>query len=125
VIIKKGLILMLLVASLALVGCGQGTSRNLKEPLPQKEPKVSLMLSVAASLRDSMQEITIMYQNKEPNVELVLNLGSSGALQQQIEHGAPVDIFISAASKQMNELEKKACCWRVQEETYLKTPWFW
>ncbi|MBZ4653122.1 MAG: molybdenum transporter, periplasmic molybdate-binding protein [Peptococcaceae bacterium] len=37
----------------------------------------------------------------------MLNFGSSGALQQQIEQGAPVDIFISAAPKQMDALQQK------------------
>nr|MDJ0650250.1 molybdate ABC transporter substrate-binding protein [Xenococcaceae cyanobacterium MO_188.B19] len=39
--------------------------------------------------------------------EIIYNFGSSGSLQWQIEQGAPVDVFISAASKQMNALEKQ------------------
>ncbi len=35
------------------------------------------------------------------------NLGASGDLQKQIEAGAPVDVFLSAAQRQMDELEKQ------------------
>jgi molybdate transport system substrate-binding protein len=40
-------------------------------------------------------------------VTLRYNLGSSGELQKQIEAGAPVDLFISAAQRQMDELDRR------------------
>lgn len=40
-------------------------------------------------------------------MKLMYNFGSSGALQSQIEQGAPADVFISAAQKQMNALEEE------------------
>jgi len=68
---------------------------------------VELNISAAVSLKDALAEIQKNYQAKNPNVKLVYNLGASGSLQQQIEQGAPADIFISAAPKQMNDLEAK------------------
>jgi molybdate transport system substrate-binding protein len=73
----------------------------------QESKNVTLTISAAASLKDSLNEVKELYKSENPNVTLVINYGSSGMLQQQIEQGADVDIFISAASKQMNALEKK------------------
>jgi molybdate transport system substrate-binding protein len=74
-------------------------------PLPvQAAQKVALTVSAAASLKDAMTEIARQYSKKQPNVRVRLNFGSSGTLQRQIEQGAPVDVFISAADKNMDEL---------------------
>ncbi|HWR05479.1 MAG TPA: molybdate ABC transporter substrate-binding protein [Sporomusa sp.] len=101
---KVFLILALLVATIfSLVGCG---GEKQTPPAAQVMP-VEITVSAAVSLKDALTEIQKNYQAKNPNVKLVYNLGASGALQQQIEQGAPADIFISAAPKQMNELEAK------------------
>jgi molybdate transport system substrate-binding protein len=71
------------------------------------DPKTELTVSAAASLRESLLSVQSIYQTNKPNNQIIYNFGSSGSLQQQIEQGAPVDIFISAASKQMDELQKK------------------
>jgi molybdate transport system substrate-binding protein len=62
------------------------------------------MVSAAASLTDAMQEIEANYRHDHPRVEVRNNFGSSGTLARQIEDGAPADVFLSAASKPMDEL---------------------
>lgn len=69
--------------------------------------KVELTVSAAASLKDVMNEIKTAYIATNPNTTITYNFGSSGALQQQIEQGAPSDIFISAGQKQMKTLQDK------------------
>jgi len=64
-------------------------------------------VSAAISLKDALSELKKLYEKKDPGVELEFNLGSSGQLQKQIEEGAPVDLFISAGKKQMDELAAK------------------
>ena len=93
------LIAVLLVA-VVLAGCGS-------KQTPPAAQTIELNISAAVSLKDALTEIQKNYQFKVPNVKLVFNLGASGSLQQQIEQGAPADIFISAAPKQMNDLEAK------------------
>lgn len=82
--------------SLFLVQCVDRTSAN-----------PSLLVSAAASLKDALEEIKPLYQKNHSNVELKFNFGASGALLQQIEQGAPTDIFISAAKSQMDTLAQK------------------
>ncbi len=84
---------------LLLVGCGGEQSKG--------AAPVEVNVSAAVSMKDALEEIQQQYQKKNPNVKLVFNLGASGSLQKQIEQGAPADIFISAAPKQMDELQGK------------------
>jgi molybdate transport system substrate-binding protein len=71
------------------------------------DQKVELNVSAAASMTDVIKPINDLYMSKNADVVITTNLGSSGNLQTQIENGAPTDIFISAASKQMNALQDK------------------
>src|SRR6266571_8611006 len=65
-------------------------------------------LSVAISMKAAVEELGKGFMAARPGVTLRYNFGSSGELQKQIEAGAPIDLFISAAQRQMDELEKKA-----------------
>ncbi|AKG20060.1 molybdate ABC transporter substrate-binding protein [Calothrix sp. 336/3] len=70
------------------------------------QSNTTLLVSAAASLKDVLEEIKPIYQQTQKNIKINFNFGSSGALLQQIQQGAPVDIFISAAKKQMDTLEQ-------------------
>ncbi len=80
---------------LLIIGCNSTNSSN------------QLIISAATSLKDVMEEIKPEYLQKYPDTEIIYNFASSGSLQRQIEQGAPVDIFISAATKQIDLLEKQ------------------
>lgn len=66
-----------------------------------------LTLSVAISMREVIQELGRTFKAARPGVVLHYNFGASGDLQKQIEAGAPVDLFVSAAQRQMDELESQ------------------
>ena len=106
--LSSGFVLSLLLA----VGCSQ-TAPQSNQPQPttafpvSSTQKTELTVSAAASLTDAMNAVQPLYEQENPEIKLVYNFGSSGSLQQQIEQGAPVDLFISAAPKQMNALEEK------------------
>lgn len=71
---------------------------------PGTEP-VELVVFAAASMTETMNQIAELYKTVAPNVTLVYTFDSSGTLKTQIQEGADCDIFISAAQKQMNQLD--------------------
>lgn len=100
---KFNIVLYLIIflgISIGLTGCKKSDNSVAKK-------NVTLNISAAASLKDSMEEIKKLYGAKNPNVNISYNFASSGTLQQQIEQGSPTDIFISAAPTQMNALKTK------------------
>jgi molybdate transport system substrate-binding protein len=66
-----------------------------------------ITVSAAASLKDALNDITPLFNQSNPQITVHVNLGASGTLLQQIEQGAPVDVFISAAPDQMDTLAKE------------------
>ena len=66
-----------------------------------------LLVSAAASLTDVLREIADTYKQANAEKQITYNFGGSGTLQRQIENGAPVDVFISAAAEPMDALEKQ------------------
>lgn len=66
-----------------------------------------VIFSAAISMKDAVEELGKTFAGSRPGLTLRYNFGSSGELQKQIEAGAPVDLFISAAQRQMDELQQK------------------
>lgn len=79
-----------------------GTLRADAEMLAEK---VELTILAAASLTDVCDELKTIFESENPNISVHISYGGSGALQTQIEEGAPADVFISAATKQMTALD--------------------
>jgi molybdate transport system substrate-binding protein len=104
---------LIFVTLCAIAGCSflsptiEQSKPTINASLPAvKLENVQLTVSAAASLKEALREITPLYSKAKSNVAIRNNFGSSGNLQQQIINGAPVDVFISAAAKQMDELQK-------------------
>lgn len=69
------------------------------------EDEVEIVVFAAASLTETLTEIAEMYQETAPNVKITYSFDSSGTLKTQIQEGADCDLFISAAQKQMDQLD--------------------
>lgn len=64
-----------------------------------------ITVSAAASLRDVLGALGADFSRSGTGVRF--NFGSSGTLQKQIEAGAPVDLFIAAARKNIAQLARQ------------------
>ena len=63
-------------------------------------------VGAAISLKEAIQEISKAYETTG-NDRIDLSLGSSGRIATQIRNGADIDLFVSAANKQVDDLEKE------------------
>ncbi|MGD0800155.1 MAG: molybdate ABC transporter substrate-binding protein [Terracidiphilus sp.] len=68
-------------------------------------PRTTLTIAVAASVKDAIMEAETAYQRDHPGIDFRNDSGSSGTLALEIDKGAPVDGFLSAASKPMDDLQ--------------------
>ncbi|MFT8351542.1 molybdate ABC transporter substrate-binding protein [Clostridium saccharoperbutylacetonicum] len=109
---KKNIIfstLMTIILSVSIISCGtQKDSPSAPKDTASTEKAIELNISAAASLKEAMTDIQTEFKKVKPNVTLTVNFGASGSLQQQIEQGAPCDIFISAGQSQMKALDSKS-----------------
>ena len=106
------------VMVLGLAGCG-GSFDDKKEDTKTEDTAkdedkesdgdqfddTTVTIFAAKSLNGGVDELIAMYNEEQPNVEVVTSYDSSGTLMEQIEQGAACDLFFSAAQKQMDQLE--------------------
>ena len=90
------LYLVLAIATGLLVSCSSNSSR----------PAATLTVSAASDLMPAFKEIGNLFE-QESGVKVTFNFGSTGQLTQQIEQGAPVDVFAAANVSFIEQLEAK------------------
>jgi molybdate transport system substrate-binding protein len=64
-----------------------------------------ITVSAAISLKNAFEEIGKIYESRNKGMKVSFNFGASGDLMTQIKGGAPVDVFASAALKDMDDLD--------------------
>lgn len=113
---KKFAFILVLCMIFAMAACGETTApaptaapsaeaSAESETAKADEEPIELIVFAAASMTETMNQIAELYKAAAPNVTIIYNFDSSGTLKTQIQEGADCDIFISAAPKQMNQLD--------------------
>ena len=90
---KMSNVARVLAAGLLVVLVAGACGRSTGDPDARRE----LVVSAAASLTDAFREIETEFEAAHPGVDVVLNLGGSALLREQILSGAPVGVFAAAS----------------------------
>lgn len=93
--------------ALALTACSGSadTDSTTDDTTETTAEPVELHVFAAASMQESLDQVIEAYKAVAPEVAVVATYDSSGTLKTQIQEGADCDVFISAAPKQMNQLD--------------------
>ncbi|NLT51985.1 MAG: molybdate ABC transporter substrate-binding protein [Ignavibacteria bacterium] len=67
----------------------------------------TVKIAAAANLNFAIEEIKTKYESQNPGTKVVVSLGSSGTLYQQITNGAEFDIFMAADKKFPQKLKEE------------------
>ena len=92
---------MTLILSLLFLTCACAEPQR-----TQRAHETTLTVFAAASLSGVLSEIAELYTAEYPEVNIIFNFDSSGTLRTQIMEGAATDIFFSAATREMEQLEE-------------------
>ena len=98
-------IVALLTLAVSMTACLTGCGRTNTNTSADASEKTELVVFAAASMTETLNQIKTDYEAQHKDVTLTYNFDSSGTLKTQIQEGATCDVFISAAQKQMDQLD--------------------
>lgn len=130
-LIKSSTVFVLVISIILLLsGCGTkqqldsnvdsaGKNGSSSQTSSKTAETIELTISAAASLTDALKEIQHSYESTHTGIKLNFNFGGSGALEKQIEQGAPSDLFLSASTKNMKSLVDQQLIDTKKQKTWL------
>lgn len=95
----------LLALAVSMTACLTGCGRTNTDTNADASEKTELVVFAAASMTETLNQIKTDYEAQHKDITLTYNFDSSGTLKTQIQEGATCDVFISAAQKQMDQLD--------------------
>lgn len=98
-------IAVLMALAVSMTACLTGCGRTNTNTNADASEKTELVVFAAASMTETLNQIKTDYEAQHKDITLTYNFDSSGTLKTQIQEGATCDVFISAAQKQMDQLD--------------------
>jgi molybdate transport system substrate-binding protein len=81
----------------------------------------TLTIAAANSLKDALRSILPIFEKEQGTVEVRVVWGPSQTLRDQIQQGAPVDVFLPSSIEEIDLLEKKGLTLPGTKHVYAKT----
>lgn len=91
------------ITLLLMFDCGPTLAASLSTT--QQSDTIDLNVFAASSLTNALQQIGQLYEQSRPDVDVTFTFGASGTLVQQIQQGAPADVFFPASTTDLNNLQ--------------------
>jgi molybdate transport system substrate-binding protein len=92
------------VVALAVTGLGLVGTTGVASAQKTSKVSGSVTVSAAASLTEAFTKMGTDFEKKNPGTTVTFNFGGSSTLVNQIQGGAPVDVFASADGANMQKL---------------------
>ena len=93
-----------LVAVAVLSACNAGTGKGASDVSSSPESQNTITVFAASSLTKSFTEIGKQFEAENPGLKVVFSFGASSTLAEQINSGAPADVFASASKKSIDSV---------------------
>ena len=103
---KRVLAWVAAAAGLMLIATSCGTSTPTSSQSAPSTPTQTLIVFAAASLKSTFTSIGDAFEAAHPGTTVTFSFAGSSDLVTQIQGGAPVDVFASADTKNMDKLTK-------------------
>jgi molybdate transport system substrate-binding protein len=104
---RTAVVALAAVAALTLAGCGSDSPAASSSGSGTTKLSGTINVFAAASLTGSFTQLGKDFEKAHPGVKVTFNFAGSSALAQQINQGAPADVFASAAPKNMDQVTDK------------------
>lgn len=105
---------------LALIGVAAIGSLWMVPPV-SAELTNTLTIAAANSLKDALRAILPVFEKEQGNVEIRVVWGPSQTLRDQIQQGAPIDVFLPSSIEEIEALEKKGLTLPGTKHVYAET----
>lgn len=89
-------------------------------PLAHAQPE-TLTIAAANSLKDALRKILPLFESRHPEINVRVVYGPSQTLRNQIEQGAPVDVFLPSLFEEIEDLEKHSLVIQGTKRVYAST----